>query len=40
MLLQTFYEDFTNSPGIEVHKRIRIHYGLWMELLVSAFLCI
>ena len=34
---QTFYEDMTISLYIGTCKRIQIHYGMWVDFLVSTF---
>ena len=37
MLLKTFYKDWRKTLCTGTHKRIVIHYGLWMEFLLSEF---
>ena len=37
MLLETFYEGWTDNLCTGVHKRILIYYDLWREFLLVHF---
>ena len=36
MLLETFHEVRTNTLRTGMHEGIPIHYGLWLEYLVTS----